>query len=108
MYMDTAEYGFYKTGKDASAFILAMFTLPVKIGIFLATTIAGFGLSLIGYQAGMTATEEFISSLMNIICFIPVGCYLLAFLIMAFYSLTDDKLSMYMEANTRKRAEAKL
>ena len=107
MYMDTAEYGFYKTGRDASAFILSMYTLPVKIGIFLATTIAGFGLSLIGYEAGMTVTEEFIGKLMNIICFIPVGCYVLAFLIMVFYSLTDDKLSMYMEANTWKRAEAK-
>ena len=107
MYMDTAEYSFYKTGKDASAFIVSMFTLPVKIGIFLATTIAGFGLSLIGYEAGMTATEEFINNLMNIICFIPVGCYVIAILVMVFYSLTDDKLSMYMEANTRKRAEAK-
>jgi GPH family glycoside/pentoside/hexuronide:cation symporter len=105
MYMDTAEYGFYKTGKDASAFIVSMFTLPVKIGIFLATTIAGFGLSLIGYEAGMTATEEFTGNLMNIICFIPVGCYIIAVLVMAFYSLTDDKLSSYMEANARKREE---
>ena len=107
MYMDAAEYGYYKTGKDASAFIVSMFTLPVKIGIFLATTIAGFGLSLIGYEAGMKATEQFVSNLMNIICFIPVGCWMIAFIIMTFYPLSDDRLAKYMEANKIKRAEAK-
>ena len=107
MYMDSAEYGFYKTGKDASAFIMAMFTLPTKISIALATTIAGYGLALIGYEANMEATPQFISKLMNLICFIPAGCGFTAFTVMSFYSLKDDKLAEIMEANAKTRAEAK-
>ena len=106
MYMDTAEYGYYKTGKDASAFILSMFTLPVKIGIALATTLATAGLAFIGYEANMAPTPEFVKSLMDIICFIPAGCSFLMVVIMSFYPLSDSKLSEVMEANAKKRAEA--
>jgi GPH family glycoside/pentoside/hexuronide:cation symporter len=47
MYMDAAEYGYYKSGKDASAFIMSMFTLPIKIAIALAGTIVTAGLEFI-------------------------------------------------------------
>ena len=63
MYMDAAEYGYYKTGKDASAFIVSMFTLPTKIAIALAITIANYGLAFIGYVANMASTPEFMSRL---------------------------------------------
>lgn len=106
MYMDAAEYGYYKTGKDASAFIMSMFTLPVKVGIALATTIAGYGLALIGYIPNVAATDQFVDNLMNLICYIPAGCGVIAFSIMTFYSLTDDKLSEYMKVNAKRRAEA--
>ena len=106
MYMDTAEYGFFKTGKDASGFIVSMFTLPVKIGIALATTLANVGLHLIGWEADMVTTPEFIGRLMDIICYIPLACGFFAFFIMLFYPLTSKKLAMCMEANAVKRAEA--
>lgn len=106
MYMDTAEYGHYKTGKDASAFIMSMYTLPVKIGIALATTIAGYGLAMIGYIPDIAPTDRFIGNLMDLISFVPAGCGIMALLIMAFYSLSDDKLAVYMEANSKEKAEA--
>jgi glycoside/pentoside/hexuronide:cation symporter, GPH family len=103
MYMDAAEYGYYKSGKDASAFIMAMFTLPIKIAIALAGTIVTAGLDLIGYVPNIAPTEQFINSLMNLICYLPAGACLLAFIIMLFYSLSDDKVAEIMEANARKR-----
>ncbi len=106
MYMDAAEYGFYKTGKDASAFIMSMFTLPTKIAIALALTLANYGLAFIGYVPNMASTPQFVSSIMNLICFIPACCGLLAFTIMLFYSLSDDRLANIMEENARTRAEA--
>jgi sugar (glycoside-pentoside-hexuronide) transporter len=107
MYMDAAEYSYYKTGKDASAFVMSMFTIPIKVGIALATTLAGYGLAIIGYVPNMVATPEFTSNLMDIICFIPAGCGVIALIIMSFYSLTETNLSNYMEANKLKRAAAK-
>ena len=106
MYMDTAEYGYYKTGKNASAFIVSMFTLPVKIGVALATTLATAGLAVIGYKEDMVYTAAFNSRLMDIICYIPLGCGLFSFLVMLFYPLSSKKLAKCMEANAQKRAEA--
>ncbi len=106
MYMDAAEYGYYKTGKDASAFIMSMFTLPIKIAIALAGTIVAAGLEFIGYVPNIEPSEQFINSLMNLICYLPACAGFLAFAIMIFYSLPDDKLAEIMEANARKRAEA--
>ncbi len=105
MYMDAAEYGYYKTGKDASALIMSMFTLPIKIAIALAGTIVTAGLNIIGFVPNIAPTEQFINNLMNLICYLPAGAGLLAFAIMAFYSLSDDKLSDIMAANAKNRVE---
>ena len=107
MYMDAAEYGYFKTGKDASAFIMSMFTIPIKIAASLAGMLAGFGLGIIGYVAEMEMTEPVANGLMNIICYIPAGCGIVAILIISFYSLTEKNLAKIMEANKLKRAEAK-
>ncbi len=108
MYMDTAEYSFYKTGKDASAFIVSMFTVPVKVSVILAqAVIAGFAMNFIGYEPDMVAGEQFISNMIRLVSFVPAACCLIAFAVMAFYKLTDENLAMYMEANAKKRAEEK-
>lgn len=106
MYMDTAEYGYYKTGKNASAFIMSMYTLPVKIGIAIALSIIPYFLHYIGYIADMEATPEFVKNLMNLIAFVPAICYLIAGIIMMFYDLTDKNVAKYMEANKIARAKA--
>ena len=86
---------------------MSMVSLPGKISIWLATTVAAGGLTLIGYEANQAVTEAFKSSLMNIICFVPIACSLMTITVMMFYSLSDKKLAMYMEANAKKRAEVK-
>ena len=106
MYIDTAEYGFYKTGKDASAFIMSVFMLPTKIATALAVTLAAAGLEIIGYVPNVVPSEQFVNNLMDIICYIPAAAGFLAFSIMAFYSLSDNKLAIIMEANAKKRAES--
>ncbi len=108
MYMDAAEYGFYKTGKNASAFIMSMYTMPVKIGIAIALTLLPAFLAYIGYEANMEATPEFVSSLMNLIAFLPLACYLIAGFVFIFYGLTDDKVAFYMAENQKKRAETEV
>lgn len=106
MFMDTAEYGYYKTGKNASAFIMSMLTLPVKIGITLAGTLVAWGLDLIHYDPNMEITDQVVNGIMDIICYIPITCGAIAFVVMLFYTLTNDKVARYMEANKIKRAEA--
>jgi glycoside/pentoside/hexuronide:cation symporter, GPH family len=105
MYMDAAEYGFYKTGKDASAFVMSMLPLPSKVATAIAGTMATAGLGFIGYVPNLEPDERFLQGLMNIICYIPAGAALVAFMIMLFfYTLTDKRLAMIMETNAKKRA----
>ena len=108
MYMDTAEYGYYKTGKNISAFIMSMYTMPVKIGIAITLTIIPLYFDrVIGYVANMEITPRFVHDLMNLIAYLPAICYLIAGIIMMFYGLTEDKVAMYMDANTKKRRKQK-
>lgn len=106
MYMDTADYGYYKTGKNISALIMSMFTMPVKIGIAIALTIIPFYLdTVIGYRPDMETTPEFVSKLMNLIAFMPLICYLISSIIMMFYSLTEKQVAFYSKANSEKAEE---
>jgi GPH family glycoside/pentoside/hexuronide:cation symporter len=105
MYMDAAEYGFYKTGMDASAFIMSMMTMPGKAATAIAGTMATAGLGYIGYVPNIEPGEEFLQGLMNIICYIPSGAGLVAFLIiLLLYPLNNDRIALIMETNAKKRA----
>ncbi|AOT68686.1 MFS transporter [Geosporobacter ferrireducens] len=102
MYLDAAEYGHYKTGKNGTAFIMSMFAMPIKIGVALSGAIIGFGLSSIGYSATVEATPAFVSGVMNIVSIVPAGCAVLALVLMLFYKLDDVKVKEYMEANMKR------
>jgi GPH family glycoside/pentoside/hexuronide:cation symporter len=105
MYMDAAEYGLYKTGKNASALIVSMYTMPVKIGMAIALTLIPSFLAYIGYEANMESTPEFVEHLMNLIAFLPAACYLVAGFVFIFYGLTDEKVAFYMDENRKKRGQ---
>jgi Na+/melibiose symporter-like transporter len=107
MYMDAAEYGYYKTGKDASAFTMSMFTIPIKIASSLAVALGGFGLEFIGYVANTEMTAAMAGKLMDIICYIPAGCGLVCVILMSFYKLNDKNVAKIMAANKLKREEVK-
>ena len=107
MYLDAAEYGYNKTGKNTSAFVMSMFTIPIKIASSLAVAVGGFGLDFIGYVANTEMTGEMAGKLMDIICYIPAGCGIICFMLMSFYKLNDKNVAKIMEANNLKRAEAK-
>ncbi|MBN1904818.1 MAG: MFS transporter [Deltaproteobacteria bacterium] len=105
MYMDAAEYGLYKTGKNASALIMSMYTMPVKIGMAIALTLLNSFLAYIGFVANMETTPEFVENLMNLIAYLPAVCYLIAGFVFLFYDLTDDKVAFYMAENRKKRGQ---
>ncbi|HZK24022.1 MAG TPA: MFS transporter [Oscillospiraceae bacterium] len=106
--IDAAEYGLYATGKDNRTVAMSMNNIPIKVGFALGGAIGTFGLSIIGYTAGMTATPEFITGFMWIFGGIPAGFYLLASLIMLLgYKITDEDAAMYARENAAKLAAQK-
>ncbi|MFC1840920.1 MFS transporter [Thermodesulfobacteriota bacterium] len=103
MYMDISGFGFYKTGKDVTAYIMSVHIMSPNIGIAMATSAVPFGLYKLGYFPNMPVTDQFINGLMNMICYIPIACGVIALVAMSFYSLTDDKAAEIMEANSLKK-----
>ena len=94
-----SEFGLYKTGKDFTAYIMSIHKICTVMGISLATPVVVFGLKIIGFSPNMQVTDQFINGLMNMICYIPIVCGVIAIVAMSFYSLTDDKVEKIMEAN---------
>jgi GPH family glycoside/pentoside/hexuronide:cation symporter len=103
--IDAAEYGLYMTGKDNRTVAMSMNNIPIKVGFALGGAIGTYGLSMIGYTAGMTPTPEFINGFMWIFGGIPAAFYLLASLIMFFgYKITDEDAAMYARENAARMA----
>lgn len=103
--IDAGEYGYYKTGKDNRTVAMAMFNIPMKIGFLLGGAVGTFGLALIGYEAGMTVTPEFIRNFMWIFGGTPALSYGLGSLIMFLgYKITDEDAAMYAKANAARAA----
>jgi Na+/melibiose symporter-like transporter len=103
--LDAAEYGYYKTGKDSRTVAMSIGNIPIKIGFALGGALGTYGLSMIGYQPGMTATPEFIRSFMWIFGGIPAVLQLLACLTMQFgYKITDEDAAFYAQENAKRRA----
>ena len=102
MYMDISEFGFYKTGKDVTAYIMSVSRIFPGIAASLAVPVITFGLKKLGFYPSMPATDQLINGLMNMICYIPIVCCVLALAAMSFYSLTDEKVEKIMEANSKQ------
>ncbi|KPU43804.1 melibiose carrier protein [Oxobacter pfennigii] len=105
--LDTGEYGYYRSGKDYRATATGLYTIPMKLGMAFGGAISAYGLALIGYKAGMTATPEFINNFMWILGGIPAALYALSGLIMLIgYKITDADAAKYAAANAEKAKAA--
>ncbi len=105
-FIDCGEYYLYKTGKDTRNIAIAMFSVPMKIGMMLGGAIAIYGLDAIGYQAGIQVTPVFQNHFMFLLGIIPSVLVLIGALITGiFYKLTDEKAAFYAEENAKKMRE---
>lgn len=105
---DVGEYGLWKTGKDNRAVALGILNMPIKIGIILGGAIATYGLSIIGYKAGMKPTDAFSSGFMVIIGVIPAVILVIATLVMLFgYKISDADAAKYTKENAERLASGK-
>ena len=97
MYTDVIDYGEVKYGYNARSIYFSMFQLSIKVSAIFSTGIAGFGMAIIGYQAGVEPTAKVISGI-NFICLaLPIGLCLLAILSLLLYNLNDKKIKEVRE-----------
>ncbi|MPW25855.1 hypothetical protein GC105_08635 [Alkalibaculum sp. M08DMB] len=108
-FLDAGEYGFYKTGKDNRNVALAMFNMPMKVGMAIGGAIGGYGLSVIGYTPGMTeVTDSFINGFMALAGVVPGAFMIVAGVsVLFFWKITDKDAQMYATSNAEKIAAQK-
>ena len=107
MFGDCVEYGRWKTGKEARAFIMGLYTLPIKIGVWLLGGITGWLLASIGYDATSEITASVQAGMFNIITFGPAAFALIGLICTAVYPLTEKKVAEIMAENAAKQMEIK-
>ncbi|KYO64633.1 MFS transporter [Thermovenabulum gondwanense] len=110
LYSDVSIFAQWKTGEDASPFVMGLMNLSLKTAIISRGTIIPFVLSTAGFVSGIKpqeATMALKNAVVNVFVFIPGVFALVSGIILAVgYKLTREKLvEMQNEINQRK-AEA--
>ena len=104
MYTDVVDYGAVKYGVNARAIYFSMFQLSIKVSAIFSTGIAGFGMAIIGYKAGVEPTAQVISGI-NFICLaLPIALAALSILLLLFYNLNDKRMTEIRETLAQKSA----
>lgn len=91
LYTAVADYSKLKTGKDSSKFIQQFSGLSNKTGTLVSTSVLGFGLMAIGFDAN-NVTESAIQGLRILVSFGPAVCTAIGFLFVFFVPLTTKHL----------------
>lgn len=105
LYIDTAIYHEWKSGKNALGFIVGLMALPVKLSMIIRSVIVSIALASIGYVAGMTITPAQQMGLIHAYVIVPTIIPLLgAVSIGFFYKLRPrDVEAMQREIEERNR-----
>ncbi|KPU42311.1 melibiose carrier protein [Oxobacter pfennigii] len=110
LYSDVSVYGEWKTGKNATPFIMGLMNLSLKSAVIARGTIIPIVLSAAGFVAGAdpaTASLELKNAVINVFLFIPGIFALISALILAIgYRLTKEKLAGYQAEIDKRKAQA--
>lgn len=96
LYADTVVYATWKTGKNASGWIMGLQNLPLKIAIFLRGAILTACLVAVGWQKGVVFEGASRQGMTLSFALIPgIICIVGALLLIVGYKLTKDKVAQY-------------
>ncbi len=84
---DTVEYGEWKTGTRAAAFLVGFCTFAQKIAMGVAMGMLGIMLEVIGYQANIVQTPETLHSMKILLTLMPATALFIVFLIVYRYPI---------------------
>lgn len=105
MYADITDYGEWKTGYNARGVIFSIYQLSIKIAAIFSTSVAAFGLGLIGLQNGVEPTDQVIQGIKMLAMFYPAAITIIGILALLFYNIKEKDLpEMRREIAERKNS----
>ncbi|KPU42576.1 melibiose carrier protein [Oxobacter pfennigii] len=109
MYSDVAVYGEWKTGKNASPFVMGLMNLSLKAAVISRGTVIPFVLASAGFVAGVDpsqATDALKGAVTTVFFLIPGCLVIVCGLIWLFgYKLTKEKLAEYQAEIDKRKAQ---
>lgn len=96
LYADTVVYATWKTGKDASGWIMGLQNLPLKIGVFLRGVILSICLVSVGWQSGVVLEGTARQGMTVAFALVPSAlCLAGMVLLLLGFKITKDKVAQY-------------
>jgi GPH family glycoside/pentoside/hexuronide:cation symporter len=104
LYADTVVYATWKTGKDASGWIMGLQNVPLKIGVFLRGTIIAACLTAVGWESGVVLEGTARQGMTIALGLVPgIFCMVAALLLILGFKITKEKVVEW-QAEIDKRA----
>ena len=96
LYADTVVYATWKTGKNASGWIMGLQNLPLKVGVFLRGTILSACLVAVGWQKDVVLEGAARQGMTVAFALVPaIFCAAGALLLIFGYRLTKERIAQY-------------
>lgn len=96
LYADTVVYATWKTGKDASGWIMGLQNLPLKIGVFMRGVILSICLVAVGWQSGVVLEGTARQGMTVAFALVPAAlCLAGMVLLIVGFRITKDKVAKY-------------
>lgn len=103
LYADTVVYATWKTGKDASGWIMGLQNLPLKIGVFLRGVILSTCLVAVGWQSGVVLEGVARQGMTIAFAVVPATlCLIGMILLIVGFKITKDKVTQYQSEIDRR------
>ncbi len=107
LFADTVIYGEWKTGKNISAFTMALLNFPIKLGILARSGVVTLGLSAIGYVANAAPTTGVVEGIRLMMIGSPaLACAVAAAVFYFGYKIEDRSIVRMQDEIAKRRAHA--
>ena len=108
LFADTVIYGEWKTGKNISAFTMALLNFPIKLGILVRSAVVTLGLMAIGFVANAVPAPGVVEGISFIMIFMPAAASAIAALIFYYGYKIEDRNVIRMQEEIVERKAGRL
>lgn len=105
---EIADYNAYKKGLFTRSFVISLGGTAIRMASIIGGAMASFGISFLGYEAGMSSTPEFCANLTKLMTFGSAFCIGIAGIVFLFYPLKRkvmDEVYAHKSAETKEAVE---
>jgi GPH family glycoside/pentoside/hexuronide:cation symporter len=105
IYTDTADYSEWRTGRRATALIMAVSLFALKLGIALGGSILAWILDIYGFEANVAQTARSLTGIRMVMSIYPAIAGMIGVILMTFYPLNNTKMLQIEKDLSARRQE---